>query len=343
LTVNAVNDAPFISAVPDQTILRNTSTAPIAFTIGDIDSPVASLSVSATSLNTTLLPNANIVLGGSGSNRTVKVFPATNQIGTATVNLSASDGSQSALEQFLLTVIPPPPPFSVRINFQPAGSPVPEGYLADTGAAYGDRGNGFSYGWDARNTTTTKDRNSPLSPDQRYDTFNTMQKGGALRTWEIGLSNGTYTVLIVAGDPTAFDSVYRINVEGSLTVNGTPTANNLWVFGSKTVTVSDGRLTVSNGTGASNNKICFIDIARGGATGGTPQPAVLTLQGRNANGWVQVSLAGQAGRNYVLESSGNLLDWEPVTLLQSTDGSALCIDKSVISSAQRFYRALLAP
>jgi len=58
------------------------------------------------------------------------------------------------------------------------------------------------------------------------------------------------------------DSVFRINVEGLLTATGIPTTLNRWVSGSRTVTVSDGRLTISNGSGASNNKICFIDIVR---------------------------------------------------------------------------------
>jgi hypothetical protein len=33
-----------------------------------------------------------------------------------------------------------------------------------------------------------------------------------------------------------------------------------WVEGTATVTVSDGRLTVGNYTGASNNKICFVEM-----------------------------------------------------------------------------------
>ena len=31
-----------------------------------------------------------------------------------------------------------------RINFQPAASPVPAGYLKDDGAVYGARGNGYT-------------------------------------------------------------------------------------------------------------------------------------------------------------------------------------------------------
>ena len=46
----------------------------------------------------------------------------------------------------------PPPPTSIRINFQPAAAPVPAGYLADGGLVYAARGNGQTYGWNADNT-----------------------------------------------------------------------------------------------------------------------------------------------------------------------------------------------
>jgi hypothetical protein len=78
--------------------------------------------------------------------------------------------------------------------------------------------------------------------------------------WEIGLPNGTYRVRLVAGDASYYDSVYRINAEGVLVVNGTPTTSARWVEGTATVTVSDGRLTLTSAAGSSNNKLCFIEI-----------------------------------------------------------------------------------
>ena len=64
----------------------------------------------------------------------------------------------------------------------------------------------------------------------------------------------------MAGDPAHIDSVFRLNVEGVPTVSGTPTASARWLEGTSTVTVTDGRLTVTNGAGASNNKLCYIEI-----------------------------------------------------------------------------------
>ena len=150
-----------------------------------------------------------------------------------------------------------------RVNFQPAGAAVPAGYLSDTGLAYADRGTGQTYGWNIDNSAQTRDRNAANSPDQRYDTLTHLQKpANPDGVWEIAVQAGTYTVRVVSGDAQHFDSVFRTSVEGVLTVNGTPTSATRWVEGTATVTVSDGRLTVRSAAGASNNKICFVEITR---------------------------------------------------------------------------------
>jgi hypothetical protein len=47
-----------------------------------------------------------------------------------------------------------------------------------------------------------------------------------------------------------------------LAANATPTSSSRWVDGTVLVTVTDGRLTVSNASGAVNNKLAFLEIAR---------------------------------------------------------------------------------
>jgi hypothetical protein len=125
---------------------------------------------------------------------------------------------------------------------------------------FGSRGNGQTYGWNADNPDA-RDRNAANSPDQRYDTLTHLQKPtNPDAVWEIGVPNGTYLVHVVSGDPAAVDSVYRMSVEGVLIVNGTPTTSSPWIEGTSTVTVIDGRLTMRSAPGASNNKVCFIEI-----------------------------------------------------------------------------------
>ena len=52
------------------------------------------------------MPNANIVFGGSGANRTLTVTPAANQTGSSTITVTVSDGSLTASSTFTLTVTP---------------------------------------------------------------------------------------------------------------------------------------------------------------------------------------------------------------------------------------------
>src|SRR5439155_6940544 len=77
---------------------------PLSCTVRDVETPAGSLTVSGSSPNPTLVPNANIVFGGSGANRTVTVTPAAGQNGTATITVTVSDGSLTASDTFVLTV-----------------------------------------------------------------------------------------------------------------------------------------------------------------------------------------------------------------------------------------------
>jgi len=150
-------------------------------------------------------------------------------------------------------------PLAVHINFQPAGTALYPGYLVDAGQRFGDRGNGYSYGWSGDDTANVHRRYSSLSPDARYDTVAYMQHDGVY-SWSIALPNGRYTVAIVAGDPSATNSVYGITAQGATVVQGTPTTKARWVKGQTTVDVADGTLTLRNTSWAWNNKIDFVDI-----------------------------------------------------------------------------------
>jgi large repetitive protein len=231
------------------------------------------------------------------------------------------------------------PAFSVNINFQPAAAPVFPGYFEDDGSVFGNRGNGYTYGWNVKSANTTRDRDSALSPDQRYDTLNEMKNG---RIWEISVPNGNYNVFLVAGDADRFDSIFRINVEGVLTVSGTPMSSTRWISGSRTVTVSDGRLTVSNGSGANNNKICFIDIA---AATTAPSGIASIAQGdmrlilleRNTDGDIALRLQNSTASECAIETSSDLVTWEILGSFPVVDGVVRFQDAS--SAEQRFYRA----
>lgn len=134
VTITQVNDAPTISDIADQTIDANTSTAALPFTIGDIETATSALTVTATSSNTMLVPNANLALGGSDSNRTLIATPAANQSGTATITVTVSDGTLSASDTFLLTVnavLTPIDSWRATVFGTDASNPLIAGDLAD--------------------------------------------------------------------------------------------------------------------------------------------------------------------------------------------------------------------
>jgi hypothetical protein len=181
--------------------------------------------------------------------------------------------------------------FSLHVHFSNNLREVPVGYVNDIGQAYGDKGNGFRFGWNQDNTANMRDRDNPGAPDERYDSFAHMQKpSNPDASWEIALPDGTYSVHVAAGDiDDNFDAVYAINVQGVLAVSGTPTPANKFFEGTVSVTVSNGLLTVSNAPGSSNNKIDFIDITQITAAGVDFTNGFADATGIQLNGGASVS------------------------------------------------------
>lgn len=98
------NQRPTISAIPDQQINAGGHTGDIPFTIGDAETPAASLSVRAGSSNEAVIPAGNIVLGGSGASRTVRVSAPAGALGSAKITVTVSDGSLEGSQNFFVTV-----------------------------------------------------------------------------------------------------------------------------------------------------------------------------------------------------------------------------------------------
>jgi Concanavalin A-like lectin/glucanases superfamily/Immunoglobulin I-set domain len=116
LTVTPVNDSPAISDLANQVTVRNQMTPALAFSIGDLETPAAALTVTATSGNQALVADADILLGGAGPIRTIQLTPALNQIGSALITVTVSDGVLSASDTFTLTVLDTPADTNVLIS-----------------------------------------------------------------------------------------------------------------------------------------------------------------------------------------------------------------------------------
>ncbi len=92
LSSNPANTPPTISTISNQVLAKNAALPATAFTVGDLETPAATLLVTASSSNPTLFPDAALVLGGSGAARTIAATPAADQTGTAQITLTVTDG-----------------------------------------------------------------------------------------------------------------------------------------------------------------------------------------------------------------------------------------------------------
>ena len=163
----------------------------------------------------------------------------------------------------------------IQINFgrNTDGSAAVDDYLADTGMPYGDRGNGYTYGWPEDLTSTggytgqARDRENAtvaaegplyntfvqLSPTVNGQTFN--------YTWTLDLPNGNYLVGVGVGDPSNTDSHHVIEANGTQILDYTPTTAKPYGAGEAMVTVTDGKLEVRQGQGGNNSKIAYIHVS----------------------------------------------------------------------------------
>ncbi len=143
----------------------------------------------------------------------------------------------------------------VKINYQPADAPCPEGYQPDSGRPFGNRNNGFKYGWLGGENDETRLR---VHEDSRYGTLNHLEKQDD-RIWEIELPNGLYHVKLVMGDADYTDQINNIQVEDMTLMD--PDGEDHFDEYLFSVSVSDGHLTLQPASNSSNAKLCFIDIS----------------------------------------------------------------------------------
>ena len=176
---------------------------------------------------------------------------------------------------------PPPPPSNtgnpgdpIAINFQPPTMAVPEGYIKDSGALFGDRGNGYRYGWscdlealgDYRDRDGASTRESSLVIPDRSQNCDT-------ETWDIELPNGDYSVVIGYSDPsynTAVDGCVLEDASAATGIgsdlhgdsDGSRQASEALVMAGVAVehvtevTVTDGSLTFDGEWGSADGRHC---------------------------------------------------------------------------------------
>lgn len=96
--------APSISAIPNQITYVNIPVGPVSFTVSDPEGDT--LTLTKTSSNHALIPDANVVTSGSGASRTVTLTPLADQTGVSTISISVADGYNTNTASFVLSVSP---------------------------------------------------------------------------------------------------------------------------------------------------------------------------------------------------------------------------------------------
>ncbi len=122
---------------------------------------------------------------------------------TGSEPVTASSGSLKAMAAVTVSAASPLP---VKIKFDPAPGQMGS-YLVDGGWLFGNRGNGWVYGWSAPETDAFQgatEANTLYASDIRFH-------AGA--HWQIALPNGTYAVLACIGDG-AKSTTDTLNVQG---------------------------------------------------------------------------------------------------------------------------------
>lgn len=111
-----------VSAISNQNLAVSGSSGPIPYVVTDTQDGPDAVQYTKTTDNASLLPLANIVLGGAGTNRTISVTPTAGQSGFANVTLTVTDSLGISLTRaFLVTVGNPPTNGIVLSQFYPGG------------------------------------------------------------------------------------------------------------------------------------------------------------------------------------------------------------------------------
>jgi hypothetical protein len=87
----AANTPPVLSAITDRTVDQDTVLGPIEFGIDDRESGAGALTVTAVADGTSVFPADGVVLGGSGTARTLTLTPLEAVTGFASITVTLRD------------------------------------------------------------------------------------------------------------------------------------------------------------------------------------------------------------------------------------------------------------
>jgi hypothetical protein len=292
------NTPPSIALVPSQTMVVGTVLAPIAFTVGDSETPSPFLTVNATSSDQGLVTDASLVVGGSFSNRTITITPVAGRTGTATITLNVSDGTLASTRGFLLTVTPPG-----GFNTAPTISDIPD-RSTTSGTAVGPIP--FIIG-DTQTPSTlltlsATSSNPGLVPNSAV-TFGGLGANRSVTVSPLAGQSGVATITVTVSDGTLTASdTFVLTVTGTGGANTPPTIANLpdattpvsTQLGPVAFTIGDAETPVANLTVAGSSSNTSLVPNSGilfAGTGATRQMVVQPATGQSGTATITVTVS----------------------------------------------------
>lgn len=177
-----------------------------------------------------------------------------------------------------------PPPGSVLqmvggryVNHQPADTAIPSGWIADKGRALDERTNGLTYGWvDGAQAPAALGADASVirrvMPQPELDTLHLPPASDA-GAWRMALPNGTYAVVVIAGDAASTRHTNHLLLNGVRLTDpdpfdeATPPGYNQGDFDgwAMDVTVADGYLTLGAAADGLDPALCLVEIGPEGS------------------------------------------------------------------------------
>jgi hypothetical protein len=101
----AANTAPVMSVVADRSVDQDTAVGPIEFGVADRESAAGTLTLTAAADSAGVFPADGLLLGGSGTTRTLTLTPLESATGSTAITLKLTDPDGSSVTRtFNVTV-----------------------------------------------------------------------------------------------------------------------------------------------------------------------------------------------------------------------------------------------
>jgi len=287
--IGAFEADPSVEDITDKATAEDTALPTFTFKVGD--SASAFDSITGTSSNTTLVPNANIVVGAdTPSTRTLSITPAANQSGTATITVTVtktiSGTAVSMSDTFVLTVGTVPDTPSVTNATTNEDTQTTSGLVVSRNAADGAEVTHFKI-TNITNGTLFKNDGVTAISNNSFITFAEGNAGLKFTPAANSLANGSFQVQastdavgtsLSAGAATATITINAVadtpSVTNATTNEDTQTTSGLVVSRNaadgaevthfKITNITNGTLFKNNGTTQINNND-IITFAEGNA------------------------------------------------------------------------------